>query len=308
MQRGEFIKTCSLSSIALLNPNLMNDVGIKKLTILHTNDQHSQIEPFDNQHKRHANQGGFSRRATLIEQIRKKHDNVLLLDAGDVFQGTPYFNFYKGELEFKLMSKMDYCASTMGNHDFDNGLQGFLSPLKYANFDFICSNYDFSNTILEGKTKKYKTIIKDGIKIGIFGLGIKLEGLVTKDNYLETKYLNPIEIATDYAYFLKIEKKCDFVICLSHLGLEYPKEPNKISDVNLAKQTKNIDLIIGGHTHSFLHEPKKIKNLENKEVLINQVGYAGILLGKIEVYFKNQKPTEIVSNSIQVNHLFDEIV
>ena len=158
MQRKEFIKTCSLSSLALLKPNFINEVDTKKITILHTNDQHSQIEPFDENHKKYANQGGFSRRATLIEQIRKENENVLLLDAGDIFQGTPYFNFYKGELEFKLMSKMNYCASTMGNHDFDNGLQGFLLPLKYAKFDFICSNYDFCNTILDGKTKKFKII------------------------------------------------------------------------------------------------------------------------------------------------------
>jgi 5'-nucleotidase len=231
--------------------------------------------------------GGAARRAALIESIRKEEENVLLLDAGDIFQGTPYFNYYGGELEFKLMSMMHYDVATMGNHDFDNGIDGFYAQLPHAKFDFVTANYDFKNTVLNEIIKPYKIINKGGIKIGIFGLGIELEGLVDKKLYKETVYNDPIEIAQDMARILKHNKKCDLVICLSHLGFSYKNEPNKTSDLDLAKKTKDIDLIIGGHTHTFLDKPVIEKNSEGKEVIINQVGCYGINLGRIDFYFTN---------------------
>ena len=309
MNRKEFLKTVGGGTLALsLAPNLvfasqksiLDRNAAYKLTVLHTNDQHSRIEPFDSSYSRNPNQGGFARRATLIQQIRNQEKNVLLLDAGDIFQGTPYFNFYGGELEFKLMSMMGYDAATMGNHDFDNGLEGFLKALPNAKFPFITSNYDFSNTILDGKTEKYKIFKKDGIKVGLFGVGIELDGLVGKKQYQETKYLNPVEMAQHYADFLRKEKGCDLVICLSHIGYDYRDDADKISDKKLAAQTDNIDLILGGHTHTFLPEPQSFTNKSGKNVLVNQVGWAGLLLGRIDFYFDKNKSLQNISCNNQV--------
>ena len=309
MNRKKFLSTIGGGTLALtLTPNLLLAENLKfldqnsdyKLTILHTNDQHSRIEPFDSSYSRNPNQGGFARRAALIQKIREEEKNVLLLDSGDTFQGTPYFNFFGGELEFKLMSMMGYDASTMGNHDFDNGLEGFKKVLPNAKFPFICSNYDFKNTILDGQTLPYKVFKKNGIKVGIFGVGIELAGLVGKKSYGETVYLNPVEIAQHYATFLRNEKKCDLVICLSHIGYDYKDNPRKISDKILASQTDGIDLILGGHTHTFLPEPQTFVNKSGKNVMVNQVGWAGLLLGKINFYFDKNKKVKNISWNNQV--------
>ncbi|WP_336961127.1 metallophosphatase [Chryseobacterium contaminans] len=304
MDRKSFLKAIGGGSLAMaLAPNMMMAEELKipdlksvnKLTILHTNDQHSRIEPFDASYTKNPNQGGFARRASLIQQIRNQESNVLLLDSGDIFQGTPYFNFFGGELEFKLMSMMKYDASTMGNHDFDNGLEGFLKVLPNAKFPFICSNYDFKNTILDGQTSPYKIFNKNGIKVGIFGVGIQLDGLVGKKQYAETVYSNPIDVAQHYSEFLKKDQKCDLVICLSHIGYDYKDEPNKISDKILAANTENIDIILGGHTHTFLPEPQTLTNRQGKNVLVNQVGWAGLLLGRIDFYFDSNKNVQHIS-------------
>ena len=292
MKRRDFIQKTAASS-ALLGltgvslSSFSTPSDIKKITILHTNDVHSHIDPFPADHPKNPNLGGAARRAAIIESIRKEEKNVLLLDAGDIFQGTPYFNYYGGELEFKLMSMMQYDLATMGNHDFDNGIDGFYAQLPHAKFDFVSANYDFKNTILNDIVKPYKIIIRDGIKIGIFGLGVQLDGLVDKKLYKETIYNNPIEVAQDMTRILKEEKKCDLVICLSHLGFKYKDEPEKPSDILLAQKTKNIDLIIGGHTHTFLDKPVIEKNSEGKDVLINQVGCFGLNLGRIDFYLSN---------------------
>ncbi len=293
MKRRDFIQKTAASSALLglsgVSLSSFSTVDTKKITILHTNDTHSHIDPFPIDHPKNPNMGGAARRAAIIESIRKEEKNVLLLDAGDIFQGTPYFNYYGGELEFKLMSMMQYDVATMGNHDFDNGIDGFYAQLPHAKFDFVSANYDFKNTILNDIVKPYKIIIKDGIKIGIFGLGVQLDGLVDKKLYKETVYNNPIEVAQDMTRILKEEKKCDLVICLSHLGFKYKDEPEKPSDILLAQKTKNIDLIIGGHTHTFLDKPVIEKNSEGKEVLINQVGCFGVNLGRIDFYLSNDK-------------------
>jgi 5'-nucleotidase len=229
-----------------------------------------------------------ARRATLIEQIRKENKNTLLLDAGDIFQGTPYFNYFGGELEFKLMSMLKYDLATLGNHDFDNSIDGLFTQMPKAKFDFVSANYDFKNTVLDTQIKPYKIIIKDDIKIGVFGLGVELEGLVDKKMYKETGYLDPIEITQDITRQLKDEEKCDLIICLSHLGYYYKNNPNKISDLNLAKVTKDIDLIIGGHTHTFLPKPTIVKNIEDTNLLVNQVGAYGLNLGRVDFYFDEQ--------------------
>lgn len=293
MKRRDFIQKTAASSALLglsgVSLSSFSTIETKKITILHTNDTHSHIDPFPADHPKNPNMGGAARRAAIIESIRKEEKNVLLLDAGDIFQGTPYFNYYGGELEFKLMSMMQYDLATIGNHDFDNGIDGFYTQLPHAKFDFVSANYDFKNTVLNDIVKPYKIIIKDGIKIGIFGLGVQLDGLVDKKLYKETVYNNPIEVAQDMTRILKEEKKCDLVICLSHLGFKYKDEPEKPSDIVLAQKTKNIDLIIGGHTHTFLDKPVIEKNSEGKEVLINQVGCFGVNLGRIDFYLTNDK-------------------
>ena len=304
MKRRDFIQKTAASSVVLglsnIGINTIISPETKKITILHTNDVHSHIDPFPADHPRNANMGGAARRAALIENIRKEEENVLLLDAGDIFQGTPYFNYYGGELEFKLMSMMQYDLATMGNHDFDNGIDGFYAQLPHAEFEFVSANYDFKNTVLYEIVKPYKIFNKDGIKIGIFGLGVELDGLVDKKLYKETVYNNPIEVAQDMSKILKEEQKCDLVICLSHLGYSYKNEPYKVSDLELAKKTKNIDLIIGGHTHTFLEKPVVEKNSEGKDVLINQVGCYGINLGKIDFYFSNDKTIKNSGKNIMV--------
>ena len=268
----------------------------KHITILHTNDVHSHIEPLSPNDPRNPNMGGVARRATLIQQIRNINPNTLLLDAGDIFQGTPFFNFYGGELELKLMSKLKYDAATIGNHDFDNGIDGLYSQLPHAEFPFISSNYDFTDTVMEGHVLPYKIFVKDDVKIGVFGLGVELEGLVNAHLYKETKYLNPVETATEMSRILKREKNCDLVICLSHLGYSY--DSDKVSDVIIAETTENIDLIIGGHTHTFLEKPEIKINKAGKKVLINQVGCYGLFLGRIDFYL--DKNNEITSEGARI--------
>lgn len=266
-----------------------------KLVFLHTNDVHSRIDPFPMDGSRNQGMGGVAGRATLIKRIRQEEKNVLLLDAGDIFQGTPYFNFYGGELELKMMSMMGYDAGIMGNHDFDNGVEGFYKQLPHANFPILNANYDFSDTLLNGKTQSYKIFKKDGLKIGVFGLGIELTGLVNKQQYGNTIYLDPLAKALEMEKLLKLDQKCDLVICLSHLGYKY--DGPKVSDVVIAKSTNYIDLIIGGHTHTFMSKPDSIRNLKGTETLVNQVGFAGINLGRIDFIFHRKKGQKISYSS-----------
>lgn len=286
MKRRNFVqKGILLTGATIIAPSLIAQTShekkrkIKQLTILHTNDTHSTIEPFPANHSKFPGKGGVVNRFNLIQKIRSEEENVLLLDAGDIFQGTPYFNMFGGVIEMKVMSKMGYDAATMGNHDFDGGMDGFLKAKEYADFPFLCSNYDFSATILKNQTQD--SIIKEigGLKVGIFGIGVELKGLVPDDKFGETVYLDPISSANRVALDLK-KKGCDLIICLSHLGYQY--ESDKISDLKLAAATKNIHLIIGGHTHTFLEKPTEVKNSDGQIVLVNQVGWGGIHLGRID--------------------------
>lgn len=290
--RRSFLKQSMYGSIGIIglssfSPALMPKEDTIQLTILHTNDIHSRIEPFPNSNSRYANRGGLSRIAQLVQSIRKEVDHVLLFDAGDIFQGTPYFNFFGGEIEFKLMSAMGYDAATIGNHDFDNGIDGLDAVLPMAKFPFLIGNYDFSETILNGKTIPFKIFEKGALRIGVFGLGIELNGLVDPKLYRDTEYQDPLFQANKYAYILSEEMDCDFVICLSHLGFDYKE--NKVSDKILASKSEHIDLIIGGHTHTFMDAPFQQKNINNMPVLIHQVGWAGLNLGKIDLIFEKAK-------------------
>ena len=304
MNRRKFIQNSSaataLFGLGGLGLSSFDNKKQKKITILHTNDVHSHIDPFGPNDGRNANKGGVARRATLVESIRQENPNTLLFDAGDIFQGTPYFNYYGGELEFKLMSMLKYDLATIGNHDFDNGIDGLYAQLPHADFEFVSANYDFSNTIMDTHVKPYNTFIRDGIKIGVFGLGIKLDGLVEKRMYKETAYNDPVGIAQDMSRILKTEQNCDLVICLSHIGYYYKKFPEKVSDLNLAKATKDIDLIIGGHTHTFLPKPTIEKNSAGKNVLVNQVGAYGLYLGQVDFFFEEGKNIKAEGTTIIV--------
>lgn len=298
MQRRAFLKTSALGIGAATFASapfdlIAKDKGLTKLTVLHTNDMHSWIEPYTK--GKYKGLGGMAQRSALIKKIREEEDHVLLLDAGDIFQGTPYFNFFGGELEFKLMSRMGYDAATIGNHDFDNGIEGLNNMLPHAEFPFINCNYDFSQTILKGKTIPYKIFKKGSIKIGVFGVGVELEGLVSPALSGDTKWNDPIETARYMAKKLKEEEKCHLVICLSHLGFEY--QIDKVSDRVLGQNVDNLDFIIGGHTHTFLEKPVVEKSPSGKEVLINQVGWAGINLGRIDFYFGNQQTMKTIHSS-----------
>ena len=300
MKRRDFLKntaaTSTLLTLGSFGLDSCSSFGKRHVTILHTNDVHSHIEPFPSSHSRWANLGGVARRADLVAQIRSENPNTLLLDAGDIFQGTPFFNFYGGELEFKLMSKLKYDAATIGNHDFDNGIDGLLAQVPHASFQLLSANYDFSNTVMDGFVKPYSIFNLDGLKIGVYGIGIELDGLVLKKMYKETQYLNPYELALDSERKLKEDENCDLIICLSHLGYNY-QNPERPSDTQLAQRTEHTHLIIGGHTHTFLEKPEIRTNKAGNPVLVNQVGCYGIHLGRIDFYFESGKVT---SNGVSI--------
>ncbi|MGV6862210.1 MAG: bifunctional metallophosphatase/5'-nucleotidase [Putridiphycobacter sp.] len=302
MDRRKFLYTIGSGALTISSlSSFSKQRELDKITILHTNDTHSHIDPFPKNDRKYPNKGGVNRRKALVDKIRSEEKNVLLLDAGDIFQGTPYFNMYGGELEFKVMSQIGYDAATIGNHDFDGSIEGFNRVLPLANFPFLCANYDFSNTILNHKTIPFKIFRKNHLKIGVFGVGVELDGLVSKELYKETQYLDPIAQAQKYATILKQEHKCNLVICLSHLG--YYAKQNDMCDTILAKETSDIDLIIGGHTHTFLPKPEMHKNKNGKAVLINQVGWAGIMLGRIDFYFDKHGNPDLWASLTQPNNL-----
>jgi 5'-nucleotidase len=304
LTRKTFIRNTTLTAAALLaGPGLLEAAeqwAPLKLTILHTNDVHSRLDPFPMDGGRNQGLGGVVARAALIDKIRQEEELVLLFDAGDIFQGTPYFNFYKGEPEIKAMSAMSYDACTIGNHDFDGGLENLSSQLTgHANFPMLVSNYDFTGTPMEQKTMPYKIFKKGKLKIGVLGVGIEMKGLVPDNLAGATKYYDPIQKANETAEQLKKNENCDMVICLSHLGYKY--DNNKVSDRVLAKETYNIDLIIGGHTHTFMDKPEVIKNKNSNDVIINQVGWAGINLGRLDFEFSKFSGKKLAnSHSISI--------
>lgn len=242
------------------------------LLILHTNDTHSQVEPLE-AGKRDAHCAGYARRMGFIAQQREANPDLLLFDAGDFCQGTPYFNFYHGRVEVDAMNRMGYDAITLGNHEFDYGVDTLAAMLKDAEFEVVCANYDVANSPLADIVKPYTIIRRQGLRIGVFGLGVKPHGLIAERNFYPLVYMDPIEVAMQVADELKNKKHCDLVICLSHQGTHS-------NDINLAQNTKNIDVIIGGHTHKIV-ENMKVENLDGDSVLLAQTGKSGARIGKI---------------------------
>lgn len=296
MKRRAFLKNTTASGLGLFVPipaSMMLTENITKITILHTNDVHSRIDPFPMDGSRNAGRGGAARRASIIDRVRSQEEHVILLDSGDIFQGTPYFNYFGGELEIQLMKMMQYDASTLGNHDFDNGIDALVTQMKKAGFPMLNCNYNYEDNGLAEVTQEYKVIQKGEVKIGIFGVGIELEGLVPKKLIGTTVYNDPISRAQKTADKLKNDLNCDLVICLSHLGYKY--DGSYVSDVKLASNTRNIDIILGGHTHTFMRSPDLRRNLEGEPVIINQVGWAGLMMGRLDLKFEKNKPNKCLS-------------
>lgn len=253
----------------------------KNLAILHTNDTHSRIEPMPTSDKYNPNTGGVERRVAFINDVRSANKNVLLFDSGDFLQGTPYFNLFKGEVEIESMNLMKYDAVTLGNHEFDYGLDVLSDIVRKASFPVISSNYDFSNTSLKGLIKPYIIIKKGGMRIGVMGINIQPRGLIASANYEGMKFLSPVKTANSIAQRLKEKEKCDIVICLSHLGYQ--------NDLELAKDTKYIDVILGGHSHTFMDEPEYVKNQDGNEVTVFQTGGRGLYVGRINLELNKVK-------------------
>ena len=255
--------------------------GQKSIVILHTNDTHSRIEPIPESDRIAGNKGGVVRRMNYIEQVRKEKKNVLLFDAGDFLQGTPYFNLFKGEVETEAMNMMRYDAVTLGNHEFDYGLEALEKVVRRAKFPIISSNYDFSGTPLNNLIKPYLIFKKDGVKIGVIAINIQPKGLIASGNYDGMKFLQPERVANELALKLKTTDRCDMVICLSHLGYT--------ADKRLVEQTRNIDIIIGGHSHTNMKTPDMLKNIDNKDVMVFQTAGRGIYVGRIDVELEKVK-------------------
>ena len=297
MNRRSFIINSSLASASLAvgTKGWALPSGEVRLTILHTNDVHSRLDPFPMDGSMNAGKGGVAARASIISKIRQQEEHVLLLDAGDIFQGTPYFNLYKGEPEMKAMRMMGYDAGIMGNHDFDAGMENFVKQLgDHGKFPILMCNYGFEGTPMESMYQPYKIFQKGPLRIGVTGVGIELEGLVPSALYGQTQYKDPIVHANRMADELKKKHKCHMVICLSHLGDRYTED--KISDEDFAKASSNIDLIIGGHTHRFFDKPREYNNLEGKKVLVNQVGWGGLQLGRLDYVFSTEGGKKLDKN------------
>lgn len=253
---------------------------VKKIVILHSNDTHSQIEPFSKNAVRHADMGGYARRAGVIDSIRGVEETVFLFDDGDFCQGTPYFNVFGGRLEVEGFNKMSYDCVTLGNHEFDNGIDSLAMILELAKFPVVASNYDVSRSLLKDKVLPWLILERNGVKIGVISTNVNPDGLIMKKSFKGIKYKDPIKTANKYSKYLKEKEHCDLIVCLSHLGSDSTEVV--VNDFQLAHQSKHIDLILGGHSHTLLENVKTF-NAEGRPVLIAQMGRSGLFLGKVEL-------------------------
>lgn len=274
---------------ALGSPLLEVGPGEKLITILHTNDTHSQIDPLPANDRQYPNKGGVARRATLVKRIRKENPNTLLIDAGDVFQGTPYFNFYKGEVEYKSMSLIGYDVVTLGNHDFDNGVDALAAAMKFANFDFVSCNYDVSGTPLASRVKPYAVRVLGGVRVGLFGMGVSPDNLITPANFIGVKYKDPVASAREVVAKLRGPERCTLVIGMSHLGYFSNDRQGGLGDSQVAAQVDGIDFIASGHTHTFMKQPVIAKTPSGGNTIIFQVGRSGIYLGRVDLRIREGK-------------------
>lgn len=285
LNRRAFVKQAGLVAAALSMPWPVWAKTRKKavqLTILFTNDTHSRIDAFP-VNGPNAGLGGIAARKHLIDTIRKQQEHVLLFDAGDIFQGTPYFNFFKGALEMKAMQWLGYDAATLGNHDFDEGVENLAKQMEHTRFPFLVANYKCEATPLKDKVKPYNVFEKGGIRVGVFGLGIDPQGLIPSKLFGELVYTDPYEAASRMVAVLRKQEKCNLVVCLSHLGYRY--QDAKPSDVRIASMVSGIDVMIGGHTHTVLEMPEIIVQPNGQKTYVCQTGHSGIRLGRIDLEF-----------------------
>ena len=281
----------STSRAAIWAPLIQPGKGEALITVLHTNDTHSQIDPILENDQAYAGKGGVARRATLVKRVRQENPNTLLIDAGDVCQGTPYFNFYKGEVEYKAMSLIGYNAGTIGNHEFDNGVESLAKALQFASFDIVSTNYDVRGSVLESRVKPYAVNEVGGLRVGLFGLGISPTGLITPDNFKPLQYLDQVSTTRDVVKRLREQERCTLVLGMSHLGY-YPEPRNgAVGDSQVAAQVNGIDFIASGHTHTFMEKPVLQKNPAGKDTIIFQVGRSGIYVGRIDFTVREGKVT-----------------
>ncbi len=254
------------------------------LVIIHVNDTHSHEEPLREKSSPDAGFGGVIERASYVDSVRFADGkrNVLLLHAGDFSQGTSYFTVLNGDIEVDLINAMKYDVITIGNHEFDNGIDELARRLKAVKCPVVCANYDFSSFELGKYIKPYTIIRRGGMKIGVFGMLTDVSTVVAHDIADKLVHLDDFEVANKWADYLKNTKKCDMVIALTHLGFSGGPD----SDKSLVKNTRNIDIVVGGHSHTFLKEPVYRKNLDGKEIPIVQDGCWGLNIGQIDVFKK----------------------
>ena len=253
----------------------------KQIVILHTNDTHSTIEPVSkfSKVKEAAGKAGCVRRATMVKQLREQNPDILLFDSGDFSQGSTFYTMYKGDVEVGLMNIMGYDAATIGNHEFDFGLDNLARLARQAKFPIVCSNCDFTGTPCQDVIKKYCVVVRDGVRIGVFGLTPKIEGLVMKENIAGVKYIDPIQATKEMVSVLRDKERCDIVVCLSHLG--WKLAPEYIDDQVLISSTTGIDIVLGGHSHTYMKEMEWVDNAEGKSIPVDQNGKHGAFVGKI---------------------------
>jgi 5'-nucleotidase len=286
ISRKEFLKKSTLlaagAALPIFGPNrLFADPVQPDITILYTNDTHARLDPFPVNAVEFAGLGGIARRASLVRKIRSQEKNVLLLDAGDVFQGTPWFDVYGGKVDLRLMTEMNYDAMAVGNHEFDRGPEGFAEAAQKAGFPILASNYNVKDTPMNPYVQRLLVKEFNGFRVGIFGLGIQLDGVVPRELYGNVQYRNPEAWARGMSNSLRRYHQCDYVICLSHLGYSY--SDSRIDDLKLAGKVGGIDLIIGGHTHTFLDNPVSVTNPDGKTTLVTQMGHGGVRLGRVDL-------------------------
>ena len=286
INRRTFLTTsAAFGATAVAFPRDIISAADTVITILHTNDTHSQIDPLP-ANDRNAGKGGVARRATLVKRVRKENPNTLLVDAGDVLQGTPYFNYYKGEVEYKAMSAIGYDAGTLGNHEFDNGVEALASALKFASFDIVSANYDVKGTVLESRVKRYVVKTVGGIRVGLFGLGISPVSLITPANFKGVTFIDPVLAARDVVKKLREDERCSLVVCMSHLGYH---ETNDRGNSFVASQVDGIDFIASGHTHLFMEQPVSQTQPCGAKTLIFEVGKSGVYVGRVDFTFRTGK-------------------
>jgi 5'-nucleotidase len=294
--------TFATSTSDFAAPLLQPDAGETLITILHTNDTHSQIDPLPATDKMNPGMGGVARRAVLVTQVRKENPNTLLIDAGDVFQGTPYFNFFKGEVEYKSMSLIGYDVVTLGNHDFDNGVAALAAAMKFSNFDFVSSNYDVRGTPIESRVKPYVVRVLGGVRIGVMGLGISPTGLITQENFKGISYRDPIKAAEETVRVLREKERCTLVVCASHLGYYPNPKGDEIGDTQVVAKVDGIDFIASGHTHTFMTAPVVAKQPQGGNTIIFQVGKSGIYVGRVDMKLRDGKVVAAAGRLLDLRH------